>query len=161
MVLNAFVAIVALFLIAVGWSQMAPQSLGGPVEILITQGNSMEPLLHEGDVVAIRSDATPEIGEIVAYHSAQIDSVVLHRTIGLEAGRFILQGDNNDWLDPELVSPDDVIGSYWFHVSGAGRQFSLLQNPTVATAFLMTTVMIIFLILFAHPNRTRRVARRL
>ena len=160
MLLRAFVATVALFLVAIAWDQYAPQSLGGPVEILTTRGNSMEPLFHEGDFVVIRKDHVPEVGEILAYHSDQINSVVLHRAVDLEDGRFILKGDNNDWLDPEQVSPDDVIGSYWFHVPGAGSVFSMLQNPVVATIFVMFTVMIIFLVLFARPQRTRSAARR-
>ena len=154
-------ATVVLFLIAVGWSQLAPQALGGPVEILTTQGNSMEPLFHQGDFVVIRRDPNPEVGEIVAYFSEQIDSVVLHRAVDIEDGRFILKGDNNDWLDPELVSPGDVIGSYWFHVPGAGRQFSMLQDPKIATLFMMFSVTIIFLVLFARPKSKKSVVRRI
>ncbi len=160
MVLRAFVATIVLFLIVAGWSQIAPQALGGPVEILTTRGNSMEPLFHEGDFVVIRRDPTPEVGEILAYYSEQIDSVVLHRAVDIEDGRFVLKGDNNDWLDPELIAPGDVIGAYWLHVPGAGRQFSVLQNPKAATLFLMVTVTVIFLVLFARPQRKKSTVRR-
>ncbi len=143
------------------WSQIAPVSLGGPITIASTKGNSMEPFFYEGDFAVIHKNPKPQLGQILAYHSDQINSVVLHRAIELQDGRFVMKGDNNTWIDPELVAPDEVIGTYWFHISGIGEQFSLLQKPIFSIGLLLSSVFIGYSLIFAKSpkNRNRRARR--
>ena len=48
---SLFLTAVLLALCALGWIYLAPTQIGGSTEYMITQGISMEPLLHTGDLV--------------------------------------------------------------------------------------------------------------
>ena len=97
-----------------------PARLGGAVTHVSTQGSSMEPLFHQGDLVIVRSASEYRIGDVVAYRSRLLDTVVLHRIIAVDQGHFVLKGDNNSWLDAERPTTSDVIGRLWLRAPRAG-----------------------------------------
>jgi hypothetical protein len=88
----------------------------------------MEPELHQGDLVfLVRGEYAP--GDIVAYRSASMNSVVLHRIVRMEGDRYVMKGDNNDWLDSERPDPSRLIGRRAFSVPGGGRALSAARSP--------------------------------
>ncbi|HYI44674.1 MAG TPA: signal peptidase I [Actinomycetota bacterium] len=118
------------FVLAAGlWFWLAPQQLGGPVVYTVTTGNSMEPLLHEGDLAIVREQPTYGIGDAVAYRSERLGRTVLHRIVDVDDTRYVFKGDNNDFLDPEHLGSDQVMGTLWVHVPKVGHAFRFLQTP--------------------------------
>ena len=51
------------------WYFFAPPALGGSTTYVFTDGVSMEPRFHTGDLVLVRSQSSYHVGEIVAYRN--------------------------------------------------------------------------------------------
>jgi signal peptidase I len=116
----AFLGLVALGTLIALW----PARLGGAVTYVGTHGSSMEPLFHQGDLAVVRSAHTYRVGDVVAYRSRLLHTVVLHRIVALDHGHFVMKGDNNSWLDAEQPTPSDVIGRLWLRVPGGSTLVS-------------------------------------
>src|SRR5206468_1471006 len=71
------------------------------------------------------------VGDAVAYRSATLHTVVLHRIVAVEGGRFRMRGDNNSWLDPDRVPPSDVVGRLAGRVPHGGDLLLQLRQPFV------------------------------
>ena len=151
-------AALLLTFIAAAWFFLAPPVLGGSTTYTITTGNSMEPLLHEGDLAVVKERSTYAIGDVVAYDSADLGRTVLHRIIGRDGDSFAFKGDNNDFIDPEHPATDRLIGSMWFHVPKLGTVFAALRSPVGLSA---SGLVLIFLSsgMFAARRRKRSTAR--
>ena len=92
-------AVIALVLAAV-WLSGRWRSAAAP-RTSRTHGISMEPRFHTGDLAILRSDASYSVGDVVAYRSESLDTVVMHRIVAQDGDNFVIQGDNNDWLDDD------------------------------------------------------------
>jgi hypothetical protein len=57
---------------------------------------------------------------VIAYRSATLQTVVLHRVVARDGAGLVTKGDNNGWRDPDHPVPDEVVGRLWFHVPKAG-----------------------------------------
>ena len=108
---------------------IGPANIGGPVVYMVISGNSMEPGLHRGDMVFVRSGDAAAVGDAVAYRSTRTGQHVLHRVIGMVDGRFIFQGDNNSWVDSSQPTRVDLIGKLWFHIPRVGTYLEWLRSP--------------------------------
>src|SRR3954469_17100440 len=89
-------AVAALMLAAVWF--LWPSGLGGGTTYVSTHGISMEPRFHTGDLAILRSAPSYAVGDVVAYRSVSLKTVVMHRIVDMDGDRFVIQGDNNDWL---------------------------------------------------------------
>lgn len=127
--LAAPAAVLAIAAVVALW----PTSLGGATTYVTTHGTSMQPRFHAGDLVVVRASASYEPGDIVAYHSRLLDTVVLHRVVRIDGGRYTFKGDNNPWLDRDRPARADLIGTVWFAVPTAGR---LAATPWARVAVL-------------------------
>ncbi len=116
------------------WFFLAPQQLGGSTAYVTTVGTSMEPLLHGGDLVIVRASSTYQVGDVVAYHSHQLDRVVLHRIVARDDDRYVFKGDNNTWLDSEHPTEDQLIGKMQVMLPGLGRRLQLFRTPAAISA---------------------------
>ena len=112
-----------------GWWLFAPPQLGGQSTMVIVDGNSMEPTYHQGDLIIIRSADFYQIGDIVAYKHLQMGKYVIHRIIGEELDRFILQGDNNSWTDGFQPTQAEIIGKHWIQIPKLGKVIAWLRKP--------------------------------
>jgi signal peptidase I len=92
------------------WALLAPPQVGGSTTYVTTHGISMEPGFHTGDLAVMRSTDHYRVGDVVAYRSQMLDTVVMHRIVKEQAGRFTFKGDNNAWLDPETPTQDALLG---------------------------------------------------
>ncbi len=97
--------------------------------MVIVDGNSMEPGYHQGGLIIVHSSDYYQIGDIVAYKHLQMGKYVIHRIIGEELNRFILQGDNNTWTDGFKPSQVEIIGKHWIHIPKLGKVISWLRKP--------------------------------
>lgn len=128
----------------------------GSLALVTTHGISMAPRMAAGDLVLVRS-STYEVGDVVAYHSRELKQVVLHRVIGREGPHYLFQGDNNDFVDPEKPTADDLVGKELLHIPGGGVWLDRLTSPTALG-------LIAFALLAAgggaaHTRRRRRLRK--
>jgi signal peptidase I len=118
-----------LALLVAAWIFLGPRQLGGSASYAVIAGSSMEPQIHRGDLVVARSRAHYKIGDAVVYHNAQLGQNVLHRIVRRDGSRFVLKGDNNDFIDPIHPKQGDLIGRLWFTAPGLGRVVEWLRVP--------------------------------
>ncbi len=59
---------------------------------MVTSGVSMEPRFHTGDLAIVRPVSNYRVGEIVAYWSTVLHTVVLHRIIAKDGNYVCIQG---------------------------------------------------------------------
>lgn len=127
---------VTIVLVALAWVMFAPQPLGGHASYVILDGNSMEPGMSRGDLAIVREKRSYQVGDVVTYRHPQIGPVI-HRIIDTEDGRFILQGDNNDFIDGFEPTQDEVIGKLWIHVPKVGAWMTRFSSPWYLTGLLV------------------------
>ena len=99
-----------LVLLAAAWLVFAPIAFGGQTTYVMVAGASMEPALHQGDLVLTRRKPAYQVGQVVAYHHPQVGPVI-HRILRTDGIRYVLQGDNNSWIDSFEPGPSDVVGA--------------------------------------------------
>lgn len=92
----------------------------GRVAVVSTVGNSMEPGFHAGDLAVLIPASDYGVGDVVGYHSDDLDTVVMHRIVDVADDGYVLQGDNNDWLDPEHPTEDQLVGKLALRVPQGG-----------------------------------------
>lgn len=136
---------VPLLLVVLVW----PLQFGGQFGWLATTGNSMAPLLHEGELVLLRRTNNPQVGDVIAYRSPEINRTVLHRVIETTAGEFVTKGDNNDFVDGFKPTRTEVLGTMIFHVPRVG-QFLIGFTTPLGIASLVAFVVGAMLLLRAR-----------
>lgn len=125
----ATVAAIMIGLVLVAGS-VYPKVRGWEPLVVLTQ--SMEPLLHPGDVVVVEpvSGKDVAVGDVVTYRAADA-SLITHRVVEVQrstyAGRedtIIVQGDANNVPDDPLVA-SQVVGRMLYSMPGYGVFMSL------------------------------------
>ena len=111
------------------WIAFAPTNLGGQVSYVLVNGISMEPGYHRGDLVIVRQAAQYQPGDVVTYHDPEMGANVIHRIIAIQGDQYILQGDNNAWIDAYQPTRDDMVGKLWLHLPKAGRAVEWVRAP--------------------------------
>ncbi len=122
-----------------------------------TAGVSMQPRIHEGDLVVARRATRYQPGDVVAYEMA-CGWLALHRIVAISPdGHYTFKGDNNSWLDPDHPTADAIKGKEWIHIPGGGIWMKRIANPVNLGA-------LVFLLLVmsstAEAKNGRRVHRR-
>jgi signal peptidase len=87
----------------------ATQILGTPLPLMSVVSDSMEPVLHRGDMLII-TGGNYNVRDIVIYYNQQLDKVIVHRIIEETDDGFIIKGDNNAVPDSGIVSREHVLG---------------------------------------------------
>ncbi len=152
----------ALGLIVLGtaWFYLAPTQLGGSATYVVTHGISMEPRFHSGDLAIVRSQSSYHVGEIVAYHSHDLHTIVLHRIIGRQGDRYIFKGDNNDFVDPEHPLASQLMGALWIHIPGAGVRLQSIRSPAVMGGLIFVGMLLLTGGAFTQRRRRRHRQQR-
>ncbi|HEX7096619.1 MAG TPA: signal peptidase I [Acidimicrobiales bacterium] len=115
---------------------LRPTALGGSTEYILVSGTSMEPTLHEGDLVILRQRDRYEIGDVVAFDVPEgtpgPDSTVIHRIIGGNADDgYVTRGDNRESMDAWHPTHDAILGARVARVPYVGRVLGWLAHPFV------------------------------
>lgn len=142
------------------WAGFAPPSLGGSTSYVVTDGISMEPLFHTGDLALVRSESNYRVGQVVAYHSNVFHTVVLHRIIAVDGDRYVFKGDNNNFVDFEHPARSQLIGALWIHLPGWGARLQSLRSPGLIAALVTVGVLLMLGTAFVKRDRRRRRRRR-
>jgi signal peptidase I len=111
------------------WVVFAPGQLGGQAVYVIVNGKSMEPEFHFGDLVIARAAPVYQLGDIIVYHSAELNSLVFHRIVSFNLYHYILKGDNNSWIDSYQPTQAELIGKFWIRIPNVGNIVKWLQMP--------------------------------
>ena len=108
------IEIVAAFIVAWLFYQGLTIVTGTSLPIVSVVSDSMEPVLHRGDLVFVIQDDNPKIGDIVIYQRSKNDITIVHRIIDIrENNAYIIKGDNNPVADPP-VDKNSVLGKAVF-----------------------------------------------
>lgn len=117
---------------AAAWA-LWPVSWGGSTGYVTTTGISMRPLLTAGDLVVLRPADSYRVGDVVAYRSTVLRSVVLHRIVAVEGTaldpRYVLKGDRNDWLDPDRPGDAELVGRMVVRIPQGGTFVESFARP--------------------------------
>ncbi len=148
-----------LALVGLLWFFFAPTALGGSATYVVTDGISMEPRFHSGDLALVRSESDYRVGQIVAYHNRQLGTVVLHRIIGREGSRYVFKGDNNNFQDFEHPARSQLIGALSLHVPGAGRILDSIRSPALIAVLFAFGTLLVGGASFAKRRRRRKRER--
>jgi len=141
-------------LIVLGWILFAPPIIGGRTSYVIINGDSMEPGYHRSDLVLVRSQSDYQVGDIVTYRHPTIGAII-HRIIDQDGARFILQGDNNDFLDSYKPLPSEVVGKEWVHLPKVGKLITWVRGPGLVI-FIVAVIGVGAVL----PSDQRRVGQR-
>lgn len=149
---------IALGLIVLGclWFYLAPTSIGGSSTYVVTNGVSMEPRFHTGDLAVVRSQSSYHVGEIVAYHNKMFHTVVLHRIVGRDGNRYLFKGDNNNFVDFEHPLASQLIGRLWLHIPGGGSRLKSIRSPALVGVLVALGMLLISGAVFTRQRRRRR-----
>ena len=144
---------------AAAWLFLAPTRVGGSTIYSITEGNSMQPLLHRSDLALLRTQSSYRVGDVVLYQSPILHRPVLHRILVIQNGHYFFKGDNNDFVDPGYATRAELLGRLWVRVPWVGRAVAWLGKPMHAALFAALVVLLV-LLGGAPVARGRRRRRR-
>ncbi|WP_084079077.1 S24/S26 family peptidase [Demequina sp. NBRC 110057] len=120
-----------------GWMVLAlvawlawPANLGGLTSYVLVSGESMLPTFEPKDMVIAR-DVLPQVGDVIVYAPTDLGgSQIVHRITGGNADSgWVMQGDNNDFIDPFEPSGDEVKGVVVAHLPFVGHLTAWVLNP--------------------------------
>lgn len=133
--------------------------LFGGFSVVATQGTSMLPGIRPGTLAVLHTQPRYQVGDIVGYRSATLDTTVLHRIVAVQDGRYVTRGDNNHWSDPDRPTVSDVTGRLLLRVPALGSLDEWLRSATGASLVASLTLLV-FALPASHvtPRRKRRNA---
>ena len=142
------------------WFFLAPPSIGGDTTYVVTDGISMHPRIHTGDLALVRPASSYHVGDIVAYRNPELHVVVLHRIHSISpSGRYRFKGDNNSWIDPGSVTRSAIVGKMWVLAPGLGGDLRTLHAPPIMGTMAAVAVLLLFGGAGAEVRRRRRRGR--
>ena len=129
--------------VGIGWF-LWPTSLGGCTTLTIVSGQSMEPTYYTGDLVVSRC-GEPEVGDVVVYNPPDVGGArVIHRIVGGDATQgWLIQGDNNDFLDPWQPTNERILGSAVLHLPHVGKFAAILLSPLTWISLLTVALAVV------------------
>jgi signal peptidase I len=101
----------------------------GIISVVSTHGTSMLPRFGPGDLAVVWAAGGYRVGQVVAYESPLLHTVVLHRIVAHEGALFSFKGDNNSFLDPLRLPASAIKGSLLLHIPRAGAWLTWLKEP--------------------------------
>lgn len=134
-----------------------PPDIFGYSPLVVTSG-SMEPAFSAGDLVIIHRQETYAPGEVVTFRDGE-GSLVTHRIIGTNSGKFITKGDANNTEDRELLSPENVVGAMKTYLPGAGSLILFFRSPAGIVVLVLLGVLLIELPYWLGEAGKRRRGR--
>ncbi len=116
----------------------------------------MEPNLQLGDLVIVHKVSNYQVGDVVAYQNADIDRNVIHRIIDEKRDRYLLQGDNNSWVDGYEPTSQEVLGKLWVRLPRVGTYMQSLREPIYMALFASLIGSMVAATLFVSKQREKQ-----
>jgi len=139
---------------------LGPAPIGGPATYVVVDGTSMEPTLVDGDLAVVHKSESYRPGDVVAFRipRSESDGLVIHRIVGGSAEEgFLTQGDSRSADDPWRPQPQDIVGSVWFTLPGAGNYLAKLRDPLVIAP--LAAGLTVFLVMLGGGPSNRQEPR--
>lgn len=153
--MRRLLALALVGLIAAGVLALA----SGRIGYVSTSGVSMEPTYSAGDLVLVSRDGIHGVGDAVAYRDPGTGATVLHRIIGGDAAEgYVLQGDNNESIDPHEPTADELIGRAVAHVPRLG---GILGSPATKGALALAVAGLVGSLALPSQAKKRTMAAHL
>lgn len=116
----------------------------------------MEETLYPGDFVVLRTGEY-HVGDVVSYTPFDdVPAQVIHRILEFkDDGTVVLQGDNNNFIDPFFPTTEEIKGKMLFHIPKIGSVAWFLGQPLVWGS-LMLLAGAIYLY---QPSRSKKAKR--
>lgn len=116
----------------------------------------MEETLYPGDFVVLRTGEY-NVGDVVSYTPFDdVPAQVIHRILEFkDDGTVVLQGDNNNFIDPFFPTTEEIKGKMLFHIPKIGSVAWFLGQPLVWGS-LMLLAGAIYLY---QPSRSKKAKR--
>lgn len=129
--------------LVVGWF-LWPSSLGGCTTLTIVSGESMEPTYYTGDLVVSRCGPV-DVGDVIVYNPPDVGGArVIHRIVdGNADDGWVVQGDNNDFLDPWNPKDEQILGSAVLHIPQLGKVAAILLSPLTWISLLVIALAVV------------------
>ena len=141
------------------WACIAPAHLGGSLSYVTIKGTSMNPGIHAGDVVVLKPSAPYNVGDVIAYRSNMNGAPILHRVIDITGDRFLMQGDNNNFVDDYRPTEADVIGQKILLIPKGSSIVAVATRPWFITAVGVLTLLFVVVLGIRAERQRRRVGR--
>lgn len=124
-----------------------PQEFLG-INIFTVISGSMEPKISIGDVIITKKANEIKEGDIIAFEHSNIITVHRVNKIAQENGKTLYQtkGDNNNTVDENLISRDNIIGVYFFKIPAMGKIQMFIYDNLVFCAILVAIIILIIIL---------------
>lgn len=116
-------------------------------KVLSVLSGSMEPAIFTGDVIVVKPLADPATevkdGDVITFRTKEkADMLITHRVNGtiLVNGKpvgFTTKGDNNEFMDTQVVAPEQIIGRYEWRVPYFGYISNFIRKPIGIALFVI------------------------
>ena len=137
-----------------------PAGLGGGTTYVSTHGTSMEPRFHTGDLAVLSPGAPYVVGDVIAYYSDNLHTIVMHRIVSADGDRVVTKGDNNDWLDEDHPRQDEILGRLFVRIPHGGQILSALRSPGLLLPLAVGLLGVLGAMQDPRGRRTARWMRR-
>lgn len=145
---------VVVVVVFAGWMLIGPSQLGGPMTYALVEGNSMRPLISNGDFVIVHEQVTYQPGDIILFR--QYGGYVVHRIVsGSAVAGWRVQGIDNPDVDPWTVRPDDVLGKYVWSSVRFGTFVGWVRTHRLMAMLLLASVVLVVLMPRRHLHDSR------
>ncbi|MCP8316737.1 MAG: signal peptidase I [archaeon] len=158
--------IIILAIVSVIW--LLPRvALGTDTPFFAVESGSMVPTLNIGDYIVVKAVAfdelksgPPPIGDIIVFRNPENpnDKPIVHRiySIDYEQKTIRTKGDHNSYVDPWIVTEEDIIGKYTgFKIPYLGYLALLFPYP-VNYILIIAIIIIIFLIELSSTEKKEK-----
>ena len=159
--LSLFIALLALFIIYVSFSESNKSMFG--YRVFTVRTGSMSPAMEAGEFIITKKTSAENLkaGDIITFYSKDTEilgAVNTHRIWDAGDGFFITKGDANESMDETPVLFGQVIGKVVFHNGLTGKLVSILKKPLY---MVMLIIIPVILVSFSDIAKTFRKLRLL
>ncbi|EFK06502.1 putative signal peptidase I [delta proteobacterium NaphS2] len=109
-----------------------------PEKRIYCTGPSMRPTLRAGDLLGVRPYMVrkPALGDVVTFFSPDKKCSITHRVISVRNGRLRTRGDNNRFIDENILNSDTIVGRV-LYLERNGKKQKVLNGRTGYTYSLL------------------------
>ncbi|MCS7120634.1 MAG: signal peptidase I [Nitrososphaerota archaeon] len=141
-------------------------ALNTPYPLQTPISGSMEPTLKVGDLLIVKGVNAEDIvaapkptGDIIVFKKpGSPEELVVHRAVQkyMVGGKwyFRTQGDNNPYMDPWVVSEDQIVGKVIFSIPYLGYVKIYLGTPL---GMIINIILIILLLILENMTLSKRM----
>lgn len=124
------------------------------------KGFSMSPFIRDGDIITVcsLSNASPGLGDIVAFINPSTRKLIVHRIVRKSNNSYLIKGDNSPELG-DLIHKEDILGCV-NNIERGGKDIFLGLGPERFLIAFLTRRRLLSPLLFLVRRLVPSVMRR-